>query len=218
MNKINNKAGIFFNAFAKTFDTLYENKRGPIMRLLDHYFRSDIEIRYLKTFESFKDLSNKSIIDIGCGSGVYLSKALEDGALSVAGIDPAEGMLMISEERLKKYKQENNYKLIKGLFPTTDVEGKYDHAIVMGVMDYVENPKEFLSKLKEVYTTSAVLSFPSYHWIRGPIRSIRYKIRNVPLYFYSEEKIISILKDCSIDDYLIEKIPGAGMDYFVTLK
>jgi len=51
MNKeVDKRSGIFFNFFAETFDTLYEKKRNPLMRLIDNTFRSDIEIRFLKTF------------------------------------------------------------------------------------------------------------------------------------------------------------------------
>ena len=63
----------------------------------------------------------------------------------------------------------------------------------MGVMDYVNNTVVFLSELKPLFTKSIAISFPSFHWFRTPIRKIRYKLRNCPVYFYDKEKITSLL-------------------------
>ena len=42
----------------------------------------------------------------------------------------------------------------------------------------------FWQKLKPLVRRSAALSFPSIHWFRTPLRKIRYRLRNCPLYFY----------------------------------
>ena len=216
-NLIDNRASKFFDAFANTFDTLYEKKRNPLMRIIDHYFRSDIELRFKKTFESFGSLDAKSILDIGCGSGVYLKYALDKDAKMVTGIDPAPNMLKISQERLNDKSYENKYELIEGAFLDLTIEKKYDHVIVMGVMDYIEHPIEFLSGLKKVLNGSAAISFPSKHWFRTPIRNFRYKLRNCPVYFYNEKIITSLLTDSGFSNFEINKIPGAGMDYQVSV-
>lgn len=214
--KMQNKgAEIFFNIFADKFDTLYEKKHGPLMRILDYYFRSDIEIRFKRTFELFGNLKDRTVLDIGCGSGVYLEHALLNGAIKVTGVDPAPRMLEISNERLENESNEKKYELIQGAFPELDIEGKYDHIIIMGVMDYIDNPVVFLSALKHLLKKSAAISFPSYHWFRTPIRKFRYKMRNCPVYFYNEKKIGSLLISSGFPNYVIEKIPGAGMDYHV---
>ena len=70
------KAGVFFDRFAETFDTLYEGKRSRWMQWLDKTFRSDIYIRFQRTFDLFGDLANKTVADIGCGSGVYAVESL----------------------------------------------------------------------------------------------------------------------------------------------
>src|SRR6516225_5216310 len=59
----------FFDDFAAAFDTLYDRKRGPFMRWVDERFRSDMFIRFRWTFEVFDGLQNKTVADIGCGSG-----------------------------------------------------------------------------------------------------------------------------------------------------
>ena len=36
----------FFDSFAETFDTIYDERRNLFIRWLDHRFRSDMFIRY----------------------------------------------------------------------------------------------------------------------------------------------------------------------------
>ena len=55
------------------------------------------EIRYNWTFEAFGNLDDKTVIDIGCGSGIYMKRALENGVKFICGLDPAENMLNLSK-------------------------------------------------------------------------------------------------------------------------
>ena len=215
-NKVDERAGIFFHAFADTFDTLYEKQRNPLMRAIDYVFRSDIEIRYNWTFDAFGKLDGKSIIDIGCGSGIYMKRALENNIHFICGLDPAENMLSLSKSRLRPFDNEK-YDFIKGTFPNYKLNQKFDYAIVMGVMDYVEDPSTFLKSLYNDISIKAVLSFPSYHWFRSPIRKFRYNLRDCPIWLYKEEEIQSLMDSVGIRDYEINKISGSGMDYFVTI-
>ncbi len=215
-NKVDERAGIFFHAFADTFDTLYEKQRNPLMRAVDYVFRSDIEIRYNWTFDAFGELNGKSIIDIGCGSGIYMKRALENNIHFICGLDPAENMLSLSKSRLKPFDNER-YDFKKGTFPDYKLNQKFDYAIVMGVMDYVEDPSTFLKSLYNDISIKAVLSFPSYHWFRSPIRKFRYNLRDCPIWLYKEKEIKSLMDSVGIRNYEINKISGSGMDYFVTI-
>ena len=87
----------------------------------------------------------------------------------------------------------------------------------MGVMDYIADPLAFLSTLAEHVRIHAVLSFPSKHWFRTPFRKVRYWLKNCPVYFYEPSEIEEFSKAAGFSNATIEKIPGAGMDYFVTL-
>src|SRR5688572_18388040 len=86
-------AARFFDRFAEKFDTLYDGRRGPLLRWLDRRFRSDMFVRYALTFEAFGDLKGAEVLDVGCGSGPYVVEAFQRGAARVTAVDPAEGML-----------------------------------------------------------------------------------------------------------------------------
>ncbi|MDP3919642.1 MAG: hypothetical protein Q8R76_02400, partial [Candidatus Omnitrophota bacterium] len=95
---------------------------------------------------------------------------------------------------------------------------RHHHAIVMGVMDYVRDPRDFLAQLKPLVCVSAAVSFPSRHWLRTPLRACRYRLRNCPVYFYDESSIRKLCSAAGFRTIDVHKIPGAGMDYHVILK
>ena len=88
----------------------------------------------------------------------------------------------------------------------------------MGVLDYVADPLAFLTKLRQIVTDRAVISFPSKHWLRTPLRKIRYRLRQCPVYFYDEPQILRLGHEAGFGTVDVIKIPGAGMDYHVCLK
>lgn len=217
MNQENN-AATFFNSFADTFDTIYDQKRNPFMRWVDGKFRSDMFIRYALTFEALQHLRGSTVVDIGCGSGPYIAEAFRRGAERVTGLDPAPNMLTLVRQRLDRAGvAEKQYRLVEGIFPGARVE-THDYAIVMGVMDYVEDAEAFLKALRLVVKHLAVVSFPSEHWFRTPFRKFRYQLRRCPVYFYNDAGIRKLCETAGFTDVRIRKIPGAGLDFHVSLR
>lgn len=211
-------AATFFNGFAETFDTIYDQKRNVFMRWVDCTFRSDMFIRYALTFEALGDLRESTVLDVGCGSGPYVIEAFMRGAYRVTGIDPAPNMLALVRQRLHQSDiDENRCTLHVGIFPGVVVQ-RHDFAIVMGVMDYVADPQTFLNALRPLVTRLAVVSFPSEHWFRSPFRKLRYRLRRCPLYFYDDARIRRLCSTAGFTDIRIQKIPGAGMDFHVCLR
>src|SRR5215510_3200958 len=209
-------AARFFDSFAEGFDSLYDGKRNFLMRWLDRHFRSDMFIRFALTFETVGDLSEKTVLDIGCGSGPYVIEALRRGAKSVTAVDPAPNMLALTRRRLASAGLADKCSLVEESFPGIDLQ-VHDHVIVMGVMDYVADARGFLVALRPVVKLSAVVSFPSKHWFRTPFRKFRYHLRRCPVHFYDETDIKQLASAAGFKGLKIQKIPGAGMDYHVCL-
>jgi SAM-dependent methyltransferase len=209
-------AAEFFDRFSDTFDTLYDCQRGPLMRWLDRNYRSDIYVRFEQTFRVFGDLNDRTVLDIGCGSGPYVLEAFQRGAARVTAVDPAPGMLELVRKRLANTEFAGRCQLVEGLFPDVPLEA-HDFVIVMGVMDYVADAAAFLAALRPLVGTAAAISFPSKHWLRTPFRRIRYKLRNCPVYFYDEPQIRELCRGAGFSGIEVFKIPGAGMDYHICL-
>lgn len=211
-------AGQFFDGFADTFDTFYDGKRRPLMQWVDKKFRSDMFVRFELAFSLLGEVTGKRMLDVGCGSGPYIAEALKRGSSHVTGIDPAPRMLELAKARAERLGAIDRVTLIEGSFPETLPEGSFDHAIVMGVMDYIAEPVSFIEALKQKVTDRASISFPSTHWFRTPFRKVRYRIRSCPVYFYTEESIEHIMKQAGVERFSIKKIKGAGMDFVVCLN
>jgi SAM-dependent methyltransferase len=212
-----NASGRFFSDFAATFDSLYDGSRTWWIRWLDYHFRSDIYIRFMLTFEAFGILQDKTVLDIGCGSGRYVLEAFRRGADRVIAVDPAPGMLALTYRLVVQAGFSDRCTIVHGSFPNVATE-QCDHAIVMGVMDYIAEPAAFLQALHPLIGSSAAISFPSRHWLRTPLRKFRYQLRRCPLFFYDEQRIHSLCAAAGFHSIDIAKIPGAGQDYHVCLK
>jgi 2-polyprenyl-3-methyl-5-hydroxy-6-metoxy-1,4-benzoquinol methylase len=217
MNR-NNDAARFFDSFASDFDTLYDGKRNSFMRWIDRKFRSDMFIRFSRTFEIFGNLTGKTVMDIGAGSGPYVLEAFKRGARAVTVIEPAANMLVLLKNRLEKNGFLERCRIVQANFPMEEEIDMHDYVIVMGVMDYVEDAELFLSTMRPLVRECAVISFPGLHWFRTPLRKIRYKIRKCPLYYRREEDILRLSNDAGFKSCDIYTIPGAGMDYHVVLR
>jgi 2-polyprenyl-3-methyl-5-hydroxy-6-metoxy-1,4-benzoquinol methylase len=210
-------AAKFFDGFAEAFDTLYTNKRNLFMRWMDRRFRSDMFVRFALSFEVLGELKGKTVLDIGCGSGPYVIEALNRGASHVTAVDPAPSMLALVCERLARSGLTDKCSLVRGSFPSINLKA-HDHAIIMGVMDYIADASTFLAALPPLVKVSAVISFPSRHWLRTPFRAFRYHLRRCPVFFYDESEIRALCAAAGFGEIKIQKILGAGMDYHVCLK
>jgi 2-polyprenyl-3-methyl-5-hydroxy-6-metoxy-1,4-benzoquinol methylase len=211
-------SGRFFHNFADSFDTFYDGKRSPVMQWVDRRFRRDMFVRFALTFDYLGSLDGERVLDIGCGSGPYLAEALKRGARHVTGVDPAPRMLELASQRVSQLRMEGKVNLVEGYFPQTCPGGPFDVAIVMGLMDYVEDASGFLRSLRSVITRRAVLSFPSTHWFRTPVRKVRYRLNRCPVRFYTRAQIERLAQEVDASDYTLTKIPGAGMDYVLCLS
>ena len=135
----------------------------------------------------------------------------------MTAVDPAPGMLALTRERVARAGFSGRCEAIGGAFPMVSLRS-HDHAIVMGVMDYIEDAAGFLAALRPLVQRSAAISFPSKHWLRTPIRKLRYRVRRCPVYFYDEAEIRRLVSQAGFSGIDISKIPGAGMDFHVCLR
>lgn len=225
MTSQKNDVGAFFSRFSKDWDTLYGEKRNIVMRVFDYIFRRDIYQRYEMTFKALEgNISGSSILDIGCGNGIYAIDAIKKGASQVTGIDVAEQMIELCNQMAEKEAINDKTSFTVSNYPVSSSLrqelGNMDYAIVMGVMDYVYDPIPFLTQLKEMTNKEAYITFPGGKFIRYNLRKYRYKMlgRVHVLGYTSESEIESLLKESGFSDISIDYLSHSGGCYFVKAK
>lgn len=217
MSDVTERAGRFFESYAHQFDEIYklQHQRG-LLGWLNRKFRACMLIRYERTFEALSPMERHSVLDVGCGSGRYLVRSLELGAQSVTGIDLSEEMLSISKQWLGEIGQGSEKAvLLSGDFLTHEFDQVFDFGIVMGVMDYIEDPGPFIEKLSRVVRWKAVLSFPISESVLALQRKIRYRLRDCPLFLYERNELEELIEASPFSKCSLEQI---HRDYFVTLE
>jgi len=213
--------GKFFSDFAATWDSLYDGRRSLFWRWFDRTFRNNIFRRYGLTFSALgSNLANKRILDIGCGSGVYCFEAASREASWVIGIDGADGMIALCRERSRRLGVEDRVHFVRCDFPpaspVAELQEKYNVAIVMGVMDYVDDPAGFLKAVHDRVSDFAVISFPGKEGLRWRVRRWRYRLlRRCPVFFYTEPEVRAHCKTAGFRNLEVAFLPREGGCYFI---
>lgn len=202
VNKDSQEVKSFFDGYASDFDSIYghTNKRGPIDKLADKWFRKVMVLRFEETLKRSVNSSIKSVIDIGCGPGLYCVEFLKQGK-EVMAIDLAENMLSIAKGHVEKHAADKKDKIsyLHANYLEHNFDVKYDSACLMGLFDYIKDPVELFEKLKKDINKEVYASFPKDGGFLAWQRKVRYNVRNCPLYLYTLEDIKSIMHKVGLD-------------------
>jgi SAM-dependent methyltransferase len=216
MNDTSEKVKTFFHQYASDFDSLYghTNKRNMFGKWVDKKFRRVMFLRFEETLKQTSSDEIKTVLDIGCGPGRYCIEFLKQGKRVVA-LDLAQGMLNIASEAVKNIPSKN-IEFVCDDYLVHEFSEKFDAACLMGLFDYIKDPRALVNKLKKDIRKEFYGSFPKKGGLLAWQRQIRYNMRNCPLYLYSKADVEKILDDCGLrGKYTIKDLER---DWFVCLK
>jgi SAM-dependent methyltransferase len=209
-------ARAYFERRAGVFDRLYSEKdQNWFMRQLNRRFRSDIVRRYLMTLRYAEAIGARCVLDVGCGSGRYLTALAELGVERLVGIDLSAAMLELARKQLATVPSVD-IELVCADFMRWSTEERFDLVVAMGFFDYQSEPASVLAKMRALASDSVMASFPSRHWFRTPFRQVRYRFKHCPVFFYNREDIVLLSRAAGFSRVEIAAIPGAGMNYVAT--
>ena len=98
----------------------------PIPNLEQYVTPADIASDMLFIAYQFGDIENKTVLDLGCGTGIFSIGAALIGAKKVIGIDIDENCIRTA----KKYAKENNQKITFITKDVVDVDTKCDTVVM----------------------------------------------------------------------------------------
>lgn len=212
-----NDVATFFQGYAADFDSIYGHtkKRSRWDKFLDKYFRLSMRLRYELVLKYTASAALKTILDVGCGGGVYC-EALLNGGKIVTGLDIAEGMLELAEQKTKKYLAEGKVNYVHSGYLEHAFTKQFDAAVLVGFFDYIKTPMDIFKKLEKEITKELLMSFPKSGGLLGWQRKVRYRMRNCPLYYYSKSDLESLLAKMGWQNKA--EIIDIDRDFFVRVK
>jgi ubiquinone/menaquinone biosynthesis C-methylase UbiE len=203
----------FFDTYANDFNAIYGNDNTLINAVVNRVFRRSMVLRYERTLAGCDPIAGKSVIDIGCGPGHYAVALAARGAGRVLGVDFAPGMIDIARGRAEKAGVGDRCTFTLGDFLAASGNETFDYAVVMGFMDYIEEPRVLVEKVLRICRGKAFFSFPSDGGVLAWQRRLRYRSR-CPLYLYTEPQIRALVSGLGVRSVDLEAI---DRDYFLTL-
>lgn len=133
----------------------------------------------------------RTILDIGCGPGNYFD-IYQKFNLDITGLD-------FSPEQLQPVKfRFPNAKLIAGRLEDTNFSNKFDVIAIIGVIQTVDKPDEFLKRVKDILAPDGLIlmTYSNRVALYPKIGNARY------LYLYSfDEAVLQLKKYFEILDY-----------------
>jgi 2-polyprenyl-3-methyl-5-hydroxy-6-metoxy-1,4-benzoquinol methylase len=203
----------FFDSYAHDFSAIYGNKNTLLNHAINKYFRKSMKLRYAKTIEGCVPIAGKSVIDVGCGPGHYGIALAKRGAKFVYGIDFAQGMIDLAKQNAAQSGVEDKCHFVFDDFMERSIRERFDYAIVMGFMDYIEAPQKIVEKVLSLTRSKAFFSFPVDGGLLGWQRKRRYKKR-CDLFMYNISQLDAIFDDMNLKKIEIQKI---ARDFFITV-
>ena len=203
-----NKVKSYFEDIAQEFDNIYDNEGTAITKITNKLFRKSLYERMPISLEECGDIKNKTIIDIGCGSGRLCYILAKENALKVTGVDYSQQMIDIAKDFVSKkgFQEKVELKCID-FFTKFETDNLFDISIALGVFDYIQNPKKFLLKMKSVTQEKIIASYPAKYAFQAPIRRVWLYSRKCPVFFYTESQLQNLYEELGLKEIKIIKTP-----------
>ena len=112
----------------------------------DEQYAEEQQRKYLKALENV-DVAGKSVLDVGCGSGLFF-KAVSSKAEIVVGVDVSHKLLLKAKKNANVYK--NTFVLQADADHLPFREDFFDAVFAFTVLQNMPKPTETLGELKQV--------------------------------------------------------------------
>ena len=201
----------FWDRYAKVFTGFYSSRS-----IVDLLFRQAILRREEKALLLLGTKPGATVLDIGCGPGKQVIKAVQNGASFAVGVDAAPEMLQIARQEAKAAGVENKVEFHLSDFFSYQDDRVYDIVWALGVFDYVPDPDRLVRKMAEFSNGIVAASFRRIWVFRYPFRRLLYHFRGSPVYFYPAGRVRAFFERNGLTDVKVET--GDRALYFVTGK
>lgn len=190
----------YFDECADRFDSFYGEvaKRNWLETVAHEVLRKPGMVRRFETtMKVLGKVKGITILDIGCGSGIYAIYLAQLGA-KVTGIDFSKTMIRLAKRNAKQGKVKVKW-LEKDLLTFTPKQN-FEHSLMIGVFDYVcpDKREKYLTNAAKITNEKLIATFPKAYAFQRPIRTMWLASQNCPVYFYWKQEIEALGKKCKL--------------------
>jgi SAM-dependent methyltransferase len=197
----------FWDHESQAFDAIYSHKKTALSNWLDRVFRKDMYDRFRFAMDHSEPIANRSVLDLGCGSGRYAIACAAAGASRVLGIDIAPRMLELAQSLAAEQGVADRCSFQHTDVLSLDAESKFDVILAIGLFDYIRDPLPALRKIRNLTAGRAIISFPRLWTWRAVPRKLRLALRGCDVYFYSRA---AILKHLNQAGFAVSEVQRVG--------
>ena len=152
----------------------------------------------------FDLINNGSVLDVGCGDGLFLDMLRVKGVSKLFGLD-------ISNVAVEKCRQKKIEAILcdfsKEKLPFEN--NCFDNVVMLDVLEHVFDPKELLLEAKRVSNKNIVISIPNFNSLAQRVQVL---LGNIPennrknkghVYWFNLKEVKRIIKECDLEiEYL----------------
>jgi SAM-dependent methyltransferase len=205
-------AGEFFQRYASDFEAIYGGGNSIWSRLINRRFRRSMRLRFERSLEVCSPAEGKSILDVGCGPGLYGVALARMGAARVLGVDAAPAMVELARAHALKEGVADRCEFVRSDWEKFASTERFDHVLCMGFLEYLAAPGRAIAKIMDHTRRSAAFSLPDRTGFLAWQRRVRYRFKT-PLFMYDESEVRGLFEN--LESVAEIKLDHLERDYFV---
>jgi len=126
---------------AESFHTQYKGNTQESSYFTHRFLKERYDVIF-----KLLDVHQKTVLDVGCGDGLFMEACLNKGASEVIGVDYSQKMIDIAKEKLKSYNNTKIQLFCEDIFSLNAPKNNFDTILAIGLLDYIKDPKSILEK------------------------------------------------------------------------
>jgi ubiquinone/menaquinone biosynthesis C-methylase UbiE len=183
----------YWDRIAPEFDAIYTGNKNAISRRLDRWLRRDMYQRFDWVMRKAGDLRGKTVCDVGCGSGRFVTALARRGGC-VTGLDFAPKMLDLARQLVQHEQVAEQCNFVLSDVLDWKTKEQFDLVIAIGFWDYVADPLGRLQVIRGITKGRFLSAWPRAGTWRAAIRKQRLKVSGCPVYFWTSSQIEDYLR------------------------
>jgi len=181
----------YFEKLAPEYDRAFRLQgRGPLNAVVNRLFRGPTFVRRMRLLEEIfgrLGLKDRSVLDLGCGSGQVSILAAAMGA-RVRGIDIAPGMLALAREAAERASVQDRVVFEPGDV-SKDPLPEADVVLLVGVIEYYRDLDGLVARAAAAARSALIIAHANRVLYRMALRHALARLGRLNLYYHPMHEV-----------------------------